>query len=79
MLGQGVGEHRDPGDDHHEGEAHHREDPAPVGVLGRGAADDGGDGWAQCGRLGAHGALLGSDRGGVRSGGMLTDTDGASG
>ena len=29
-----VGEHRHAGDDHHQGRAHHRQDPAPVCVLG---------------------------------------------
>ena len=30
-MGEAVGEHRDAGDDHHEGEAHHREDRVAVG------------------------------------------------
>ena len=34
-VGEAVGEHRDAGDDHHQREAHHREDRVAVGELRR--------------------------------------------
>ena len=60
---QGVGEHRDAGDDHHQRQAHHGEDPAPVGVLGRcGGRSDGRGGSAVTGA--PRGAAGGSAVGG---------------
>jgi hypothetical protein len=48
---EGVGEHRHAGHDHHEGQAHHGEDPTAVGVLGPRA----GNRSARCRCLDAHG------------------------
>ena len=77
-AGERVGEHRHAGDDHHQREAHHREDPTPVGVLDRRGAP-GARAVGESTVTGAPGGRTAGDAVGRRSGLHSTETDAASG